>query len=171
MTELQTIRAELETFSKTFSYDASYMTQLAEHSLGAYQAFAVAQQLGYFRKALPAEAHAIAGIATTLSDDCGACAQLGLRMAVAQGIDRALLQQLLDDPTKLPGALADVAAHARSVVAGEPDDHERAARLRAAYGDEGLAELAVRIAGTRLYPTLKRALFRNDVCTKPSLDF
>jgi hypothetical protein len=110
-------------------------------------------------------------VSTALSEDCGACAQLGLKMAVHAGVDRALLQQLLDDPSRLPGALADVSAHARSVCEGAPDDAERAARLREAYGDEGLAEIAVCIAGIRLYPTLKRALFRNDVCRKPNLDF
>lgn len=171
MTDLDTIKRELATFSTTFDYDASYVAQLAERSLGAYQAFAAAQPLGAFRKALPLDAHFVAGISTTLSEDCGTCAQLGLRMAVMQGVDRELLRLVIESPEKLPGALADVAAHARAVVAGEPDDHDRAERLRAAYGDEGLAEIAVCIVGSRIYPTLKRAMFRNDVCKKPTLDF
>src|SRR5262245_39572890 len=171
MTDLDTIRRDLAGFSAAYDYDASYLASLAEHSLGAYEAFAAAQPLGNYRSVLPLDAHWVAGIATMQSEDCGACTQLSLRRAVQEGVDRELLRKLLEAPEQLEGPLADVRAHARAVCAGESDDHERAARLRAAYGETGLAELAVRITGCRLYPTLKRALFRNDVCRKPTLEF
>ncbi len=170
MTDIATVKQEIAGFQAAYDYDASYMVELAEASLPAYQAFAVAQQLGQYRSALPLEAHWVAGISTTMAEDCGACAQLGLKMAVQQGVDRSLLRRLVED-AELPGPLADVRAHARAVCAGEPDDPERAARLRAAYGDAGVAELAIAITGARMYPTIKRALSRSSVCVKPHLDF
>lgn len=171
MTDIASIKRDIAGFSAAYDYDASYMVELAEASLGAYQAFAAAQALGDYRSALPLDAHWVAGISTTLAEDCGACAQLGLKMAVQQGVDRALLRTLIETPSELPGPLADVRDHARAVCAGEPDDPERAARLRAAYGEAGFAELATCITGSRMYPTLKRALSRNAVCRKPTLDF
>lgn len=171
MQNLEEIKSGLAAFEKAYDYDASYIAGLAESSLGAYAAFAAAQPLGSYRSVLPLEAHFIAAISTQLTEGCGACAQLGLRRAVEEGVSRALLRTLLESPEKLEGPLADVHAHAKSVCQGGPDDHEREARLRAAYGDAGVAELAVCIAGCRLYPTMKRALFRMNVCRKPSLDF
>src|SRR5690606_5227410 len=141
MIDIESIRAEVGGFGAHYDYDASYLVHLAESSLGAYEAFAAAQGLGQYRWALPLEAHCVAGIAAALSDDCGACGQLGLRMAVEKGVDRALLRTLVETPEALPGPLADVYAHARAVCKGEPDDLARAARLRAAYGAEGVAEL------------------------------
>lgn len=171
MTDIESIKQQIAAFSAAYDYDASYTAELLDCSPGAYFAFAAAQPLGNYRSVLPLDAHWIAGISTTLAEDCGACAQLGLRMAVEAGVDRALLRQLLEAPSQLPGALADVHAHARAVCEGAPDDHERAERLRAAYGEAGLAELAVCITGSRLYPTLKRALFKNHICKVPTLDF
>ena len=109
-------------------------------------------------------------LAAMLADDCGACAQLGLRMAVASGVPRPLLADLLDAPEKLPPDLADVRAHAISVVEDDVDP-ARVARLRARYGEAGLAEMAVCIAGGRIYPSLKRALGREGLCSKPNLEF
>jgi hypothetical protein len=171
MTDTETIKRDLAAFSAAYDYDVSYVVELLDHSPGAYAAFAAVQPLGNYRSVLPRDAHWVASIATALAEDCGACAQLGLRRAVQDGVDRELLRQLLDAPSLLPGALADVYAHARAVCGGAADDAERAARLRAAYGETGLAELAVCITGCRLYPTLKRALFKNGACRKPTLDF
>ena len=171
MTDTETIKRGLAAFSETYDYDVSYAIELLDRSPGAFAAFAAAQPLGDYRSVLPKEAYWIAGFATMQAEDCGACAQLTLRMAIEDFMDRALLARMLEAPSSLPGPLADVYAHACAVCKGAPDHAEREARLRAAYGDTGVAELAVRIAGSRLYPTLKRALFKSSVCQEPSLDF
>jgi hypothetical protein len=171
MQNLEDSKSQLAAFSKAYDYDASYIAGLAASSLGAYAAFAAAQPLGSYRSVLPLEAHFVAGISTQLTEGCGACAQLGLKRAVQEGVSRDLLRTLLETPEKLEGPLADVHAHAKSVCQGGPDDYEREERLRAAYGDAGVAEIAVCIAGCRLYPTMKRALFKMSVCAKPSLEF
>lgn len=171
MTEIETIKRDLAAFGAAYDYDTTYVADFVDSSLGAYKAFAAAQPLGRYRSTLPREAHWVAGITAALTDDCGACAQLGLKHAVQDGVDRALLRTLLDAPETLPGPLADVYAHARGVCERSPDDPERAERLRRAYGDEGVAELAVCIVGSRLFPMLKRALSRMSTCHKPTLDF
>lgn len=171
MTDIDSIERDLAGFSAAYDYDANYLVELAKASLGAYQAFAAAQKLGEYRSALPLDAYWVAGISTMLAEDCGPCAQLALRMAVQQGVDRALLRVLLEAPSELPSPLADVRDHARAVCEGAPDDLERADRLRAAYGEAGVAEIAIRITGARIYPTLKRALSKNSLCHAPTLDF
>lgn len=171
MQDREATRRALEEFSAHYDYDNEYLVALLEASPGAYAAFAAAEGLAQYRGELPHDALWIASLATHLADGCGPCAQLNLKLAAEAGVARELLATVLEAPEQLPHALADVAAHARAVCEGAPDDPERAARLRRVYGEAGFAELALRIVGARLYPMLKRALAQSGVCQKPSLAF
>ena len=163
--------AQLRAFEAHYDYDAGYLRRLLELAPNAYGRFAAAQGMSQHRDALSQDAHAIACISVMLTDDCGACAQLNLRMAAEVGVPRDLLQTLLDEPAELPKPLDDVYHHARAVTAGDPLDAERVTRLRDAIGDQAFGELAVVITGARIYPSLKRAMGTTTHCRKPSLDF
>jgi hypothetical protein len=168
---LATRRRELQAFGAHFDYDVTYLERLMDAAPEAFLAFADAQPLGRRRAALLPEAHAVACTAVMLHDDCGACAQLNLRMAVEAGVDRDLLQTMLDRPEDLPGPLHDVFEHARQVVRGSDPDPERVERLRQHLGEAAFGELAAAITGARIYPTMKRALGTTTTCRRPTLDF
>ena len=168
---LTTRRAELAAFGAHFDYDVRYLERLMDTAPDAYLAFAAAQPLGHRREGLTPDAHAVACTAVMLHDDCGACAQLNLRMAVEAGVDRQLLQTMLDHPEDLPAPLHDVFEHARQVVRGSDPDPERVGRLREQLGAAAFGELAAAITGARLYPTMKRALGTTTTCRRPTLDF
>jgi len=170
-TSTDTTRAHLNAFGSQFDYDTGYLQELLSASPTAFQRFAAAQPMSQHHGVLSKEAHAIACTSVMLADDCGACAQLNLRMAVQVGVARDLLQTLLDQPSRLPQALRDIHDHARAVAAGTESAPDLVARLRTELGDGGFAELAVVITGARIYPTLKRALGTSTHCRKPSLDF
>ncbi|MEM7203999.1 MAG: hypothetical protein AAF628_27305 [Planctomycetota bacterium] len=170
MTDHTARRAELQAFGRHYQYDVGYLEHLHEAAPAAFDTFAAAQGMGTHREALPVDAHFVARITAMQADDCGPCGQLNVRMALEAGVDRELLRTLLEAPDHLPPALADVAAHTRATVTAGRPDPERARRLAATYGEQGLAELAVCIAGSRIYPTLKRALLRADTCARLSVD-
>jgi alkylhydroperoxidase/carboxymuconolactone decarboxylase family protein YurZ len=163
--------AALLEFETTYDYDTAYLRKLAEDSPGAYDAFAQAEGMSAYRKALPLEAHYIARIATMLVEDCGPCTQLNLRMAVEAGVERSTLDLLLHSPEKLPEPLRDVRDHARAIVGAVDVTPERVERLRAHYGDEGVAEIAVVVLGSRIYPTLKRAMLADQKCILGELKY
>jgi hypothetical protein len=163
--------AALQEFEATYDYDTTYLRKLANDSPGAYDAFAQAEGMSAYRKALPLDAHYVARIATMLVEDCGPCTQLNLRMAVEAGVERNTLDRLLHNPEELPEPLQDVRDHARAIV-GEGDvTPERVERLRANYGDEGVAEIAVVVLGSRIYPTLKRAMLADQKCILGELKY
>ena len=170
MTDRQEMRAALLRFGNHYDYDVGYLQEMLAASQGAYEAYLPVQGMSSFREALPLDAHHVARVATMQAEDCGACARLSLRMALEAGVSRDLLETLLCAPQTLPAPLADVREHARTVASGQAPDLERTARLRAVYGDDGLAELAVCIAGARIYPALKRALGYAPTCERLSLD-
>jgi hypothetical protein len=163
--------AALQEFEANYDYDTTYLRKLANDSPGAYDAFAQAEGMSAYRKALPLDAHYVARVATMLVEDCGPCTQLNLRMAVEAGVERSTLDLLLHNPEKLPESLRDVRDHARAIV-GEGDvTPERVERLRAHYGDEGVAEIAVVVLGSRIYPTLKRAMLADQKCILGELKY
>lgn len=164
-------RTWLREFGATYQYDVGYLEQLLDLSPAAYDTFAAAMGMAEHRVHLPVDAHFVACISALLADDCGACTQLNLRMAVEAGVDRAVLRQLLADPAGLPPVLRLVYEHAAQVVRGGNADAARVAQLRAALGDQAFAELAVNILGARIYPALRRALGAERECPPPSLDF
>jgi hypothetical protein len=163
--------AALQEFEATYDYDTAYLRKLAKDSPGAYDAFAQAEGMSAYRKALPLEAHYVARIATMLVEDCGPCTQLNLRVAVEAGVERSTLDLLLHGPEKLPEPLRDVRDHARAIVGAGDVTPERVERLRAHYGDEGVAEIAVVVLGSRIYPTLKRAMLADQKCILGELKY
>jgi len=171
MSGTTSIEEELTAFGQAYDYDVSYLLQLNDASPGAFAAFRAAQALSSFREELPLDAHFVTRITAMQGEDCGPCAQLNLRMAVEAGVDRELLATLLDSPAQLPSPLQDVRAHTQAVVTGAVQDHERTKRLRQQYGEAAFAEIGACVAGSRIYPTLKRALLGQSHCQKLTLEF
>lgn len=170
-TETLNAAAELHAFGQAYDYDVSYLIDLLEASPPTFEAFEPARGMSDYRWALPLDAHFVARVATMLGEDCGPCTQLNLGMALEAGVDRELLRCMLERPEGLAPHLRDVRDHALATARGETSCPDRVERLRARFGAEGFAELALAIVGSRLFPTLKRALGRDGVCQTPTVDF
>lgn len=162
---------EIQRFGELYAYDVTYLEELARSAPAGFRAFRSAMGLSQRRGALGPEAHAVATLAVLGAEDCGACTQLNLRMAVEGGVSRELLGTLLEDPARLPEPLWDVYCHARDVARGAAPDAERVALLRWTLGAEAFGELATAIVAARLYPGLKRALGHGTSCRRPTLAF
>lgn len=169
--DLQAAREQLTEFENHYAYDASYIRVLMDSSPDGFWLFRQAQAMAGHRKSLPADAHFVACITTMNSEGCGTCAQLNLRMAVEAGVGRDILQSLIENPETLPSPLADVQQHTLFALGAGQDDSARLERLRSHFGDEAVAELAMCIAGARMYPTMKRALGKETSCQSLTLDF
>ena len=171
MASTEEIQKDIEAFGQHFSYDISYLKKILLSSRVAFDAYSPVQEMSSIRESLPLDAHFVARIVTMQADDCGACTQLNLRMAVQAGVSRELLTTLLHQPEHLPARLGDVRVHVLSALGQTPPDPDRLERLTEAYGASGVSEMAVIIAGSIVYPTLKRALGMQTACEKPHLDF
>ena len=76
------------------------------------------------------------------------------------GSNRVVLR--VDD---LPAELADVYRFAEEVVKASGEEDSYRERIRGHYGEEGLVELAMGIAFSRVFPTTKRALGYAKSCS------
>ena len=167
--DTQEAQAKLEQFGQHYHYDVAYLIQLLRDAPEAFEAFSSVQAMASYRKAMPLDACFVAKLSVMKSDDCGACANLCMKMAAEQGVDRQLLKEVVLSPETLPHPLKDIHDHVVAVVKNQDIDAERIERIRQHYGAGALAELAVTIAGNRIYPTLKRAL-GNEKCERLNLD-
>ena len=97
------LRRTIESFERTWNYDASYLKEIVDLSPLAALKFSLATSLGSYRCDVPPAALFAAGITAVRSEDCGPCTQLGITMAEQQGVRPDILRALLkDDVAAMP---------------------------------------------------------------------
>lgn len=151
---------------RPYGYDATYMHEILDASTPALLKFMLAQGVNLHRQGVSKEVLATARLVAIQHEDCGPCAQLVVNMALADGVDPALLRKVIARAVdELPPIIVTTIRFTDSVAAHAPCDAERAA-LRAAFGDQGLVSLAFSISQTRTYPTIKRVLGYAHACER-----
>ena len=163
-------RKTIQGFGRHYDYDTSYLEELMDASPEAFRAFEAAMPMARIQKAASTEDIYIAKIAGMRGRDCGPCTELSLKMAREAGVAEEVIQGALRGGKGLNAEQRDVHDYARAVALNEDMDSELLPRLRRRIGEEALAELAVNLVATGLYPTLKRALGHAQSCSVfPSL--
>jgi len=157
----------LDKFEKTFDYDASYMRHVLRVNPGSLLKFSLGSQAAD-RKAAPMEALFAAGLVGTLSEDCGPCVQVGVDIAMAQGMDPAIMRAVIAGDMAGMGDTAGLAYRfaqaslARDMDACDPLRDEIVRR----WGDPGLVAISLTLMQARMYPTLKYALGYGKACSR-----
>jgi hypothetical protein len=125
------------------------------------------QALSRYRKDVPRDVHAAAGITGTMAADCGPCTQLGVTMALREGVDAKTLanvvagrDQALSEEVRL-GVL-----FARATLAHSPDADGYRAEIVKRWGERALVSLAFAITASQIYPTFKYALGYGKSCQR-----
>lgn len=115
---------------------------------------------------VPTEVRHLAALGATMAQDCGPCVQIGVNLALADGVDPAVLRSALGlSGEPLEDEQADALAFGRAVgeQAVETDPLRR--RLRERFGDAGVVSLSWAIAVAQFYPVLKRAMGFAQTCS------
>lgn len=162
--ELEASRKMIRGFGKHYDYDTSYLEELMDASPAAWRAFEAAMPMARVRHAAPADLMMIAKLAAMHAQDCGPCTLLNVKMAREAGLPEATIRAVLKGGRALDPERRDVFDYARAVSLNEDMGSDLLPRLRERLGAEVLAELAVNILATKLYPTIKRALGRGQSC-------
>ncbi|HWL52789.1 MAG TPA: hypothetical protein VNQ90_10155 [Chthoniobacteraceae bacterium] len=160
----ETSREALRSFGEHYDYDTSYLEELLETSTEAFKAFEAAMPMARVRKAAPVDLLMIAKLAAMNAQDCGPCTLLSVKMAREAGVDEATIRGALKGGAGLEGDRRDVHDYAVDVALNRELPADLLPRLQERLGREVVAELAVNIVATKLYPTLKRALGHSQSC-------
>lgn len=158
---------QIEAFEQHYDYDMSYAHRMLRVSRGAFLRFALFSRFAQVREAVPAAPWFAARIAASLFEDCGPCTQLVVRMAEEAGVDAGLLRAIVSgDDAALDDETLLALRFARAVLTRATDCaflHDEALRR---WGERGVVSLALIIANTRVYPTLKRGLGYAHACAR-----
>ena len=157
----------LDAFERTWRYDAGYMRQILAAAPWTFLKFSFITG-AVDRRAAPGAALAAAGIAGTVTEDCGPCTQISVDMAQAGGVKPEVLRAILAGDEAAMGEDAALAwrftraSLARDMAACDPLRDEIVRR----WGEKGLVAIAFAITTARMYPTLKYALGHGKACSK-----
>ena len=161
------LNAVVGRFEKRYDYDVSYMRELIDIDPSAFFAFSGVQKLQSYRAA-PKAALAAAKLVATLQEDCGPCTQIVVSMAEEQGVAPAVLKAVLTGDEAAMGADAALAwkfaraSLARDMELADPLRDEIVRR----WDRKGLASIALAIASSRVFPSVKYALGHGKTCSK-----
>jgi len=157
----------LDRFERTWSYDVSYMREVLAASPWSFLKFMLGTKAADYRGA-PFPAMLAAGLAGTLAEDCGPCTQIGVDMAVANGVDPSVLRAILAGDEAAMGETAALgwrfarASLSRDMDACDPLRDEIVRR----WGQRALVAISLNLTAARMYPTLKYALGHGKACSK-----
>ncbi len=161
------IRRRIAAFERSFDYDLGYAREILDADTGAFLKLARALPMTHWRRDVPLEVAVAVGITGTLAEDCGPCTQLGVTMALRQGVDAQTLATILSgDVDRMSEPVRLGVRFACAVLAHDPVADELREEIVRRWGPRALVSLAYALVGARLYPTLKYALGHGKTCQR-----
>lgn len=141
-----------------------YLKPVIAHTPGLVLKLGLLGPLGNHRHALPPAAKHVAVVRATLREDCGACAQMAVNLAKAEGVADDLLRAVVYNRLEeLPPGLADICRWVDELQAGG-DPAGLRENLRAHYGEAGLIELSLAFSLAAFFPRFKKGLGAATTC-------
>jgi hypothetical protein len=162
----QLLHRYIRGFERRYDYDGTYMHELADTSVSAFNRFAIMQMAGgEFRGDAPRDAWFAAGIAGALVEDCGPCVQIASDMALEAGMPSETIRALLS------GAPADADAklgfdYGRALLHGSDTLDALREEIERKWGRKALIALSLRAMTGRNFPVLKRAMGHAKTCQR-----
>jgi hypothetical protein len=161
----------IDKFEAHYDYDCNYMRTMRSSSADGFKTFVDFMPMGQYSKALDNETQWVSRIAAMLTEDCGGCVQLNIKMAIEAGVDKELVRTIILSPENLESNLKLVYDYSKSVALNSTDHNELSQEIRKLYSSEQVTEFALAIAAAKVYPTLKRALGEFKSCALYKFQF
>ena len=164
------IRKRLASEERRLGESLEYMRHILKTSRTAFFRFAKILPISNYRVKLPADAYHVARIVAARAEDCGTCVQIEVNLAQEQNIPTAVLQAVIArQPDLLPQPLQLIYRFVEAFVTHDVEEHALREQVSAAYGQEGLVELALAIGASRFLPMVKRTLGYGVSCSRVAI--
>jgi len=161
------VRRQLDAFEKDYDYDTAYMREMLDTSFTGFRRYAAISKMVAHREDVPLDTWYAAKIVAMLAEDCGPCTQLTVTMAEREGVSQAVLRAILagDETAMGEQALLGV-RYARAVLAHDPQADTLREEIVRRWGQRAVVSLALGIAASRVFPTVKYALGHGKACSR-----
>ncbi|HEY1709717.1 MAG TPA: hypothetical protein VGG10_15720 [Rhizomicrobium sp.] len=153
-------------FEKHYGYDGTYMHEMADTSVTAFQRFARMQMTGgNWRGTAPRDPWLAAGIAGALVEDCGPCVQIASDMAQEKGMPGETIKALLSGTPTDPAAQLGF-DYGRALLRGSENLDDLRQKVETRWGKKALLALSLHAMTARNFPVLKRAMGHARTCQR-----
>lgn len=144
-----------------------YMREIARVAPDLLDRLTQITNVAQYAEHAPRDIRHLAALGATTAQDCGACVQIGVNLALADGVEPELLRTALssDEAAPLTEEQADAFEFGRAVAVQSPDTDVLRQRLRERHGDAAVVSLSWAIAVAQFYPILKRAMGFAQTCS------
>lgn len=144
-----------------------FLRDIYKAAPGGFWRFALFVPMSRYRRRLPIEAHAVARIAAVHAEDCGPCLQTVVNMASAAGVPADILRAaVMRDLGAMDERTRTVFEFAEAIAARDFRSEELRLLIESWWGKAAIAELALAIASTRVFPTVKRVMGYGQACSR-----
>lgn len=150
-------RKMIDDFENHYNYDSTYMRDLLESSLAGYEKFSNFLPLARHRERLGTEAYWVAKLSAMQVGDCGDCLQLNIRMALESGVEKPVIESVLNGGDTLPAELNDIYHYAKQIASNDSVAPELLDRISERYDKGDLLEFGLCIAAGMVFPVMRRA--------------
>lgn len=160
------VKRALARFARRYDAEVGHLMVVAEHDPLGVLRLQMAQGLGAHRFGLPAEVYAEALLVALHRADCGACLELGMKMAEDAGVAHDMVRAIVLEsvPEDSPSGVGLAISFAQAVLDGDHCLDELAEQVRARWGVRGQAGLSAAIAGAAYFPVFKRGMGYAQAC-------
>ncbi len=161
----------LRAFSEHYDYDVGYLEQILRVSPAAFENFWALTALSRHREAAPVDAAFAAKLVGALTEDCGPCLDLVIKMAREAGMEAEQVAAVLSAEEGAMSEATRLAYRFATAVAarGAAEDEARDA-VAAAWGEAGVLDLTLSLQVGRLFPMVKAGLGYAKACRRVEVD-
>jgi hypothetical protein len=159
------MKRKLKAFGDAFDYDTSYMRDLVDTDPAAGIAVSRLSAVASYRADAPVAAWFAGKLVAGMSEDCGPCVQLGVRMAERSGVCASDLRAIISGDVARMSAEASLGYRfAKALLARSEDLDDLREEIVRRWGRKALGAIAIGIVTTRTFPALKYALGHGRSC-------
>ncbi|HSW12918.1 MAG TPA: hypothetical protein VLI06_08780 [Solimonas sp.] len=161
------IKTQIARFERAYDYDMSYARDLLATDLRAMLIFNRVMPLAQYRRDLPVDAWYAAKLVGAMSEDCGPCTQLVVRMAEQAGVPAQTLRAIVGRRPEQLSAEAQLAYRfAEASLAHSLEADPLREEILRRWGRRALVSIGFALVSARIFPTLKYALGYGKTCVR-----
>ena len=147
-----------------------YLRDLYEAAPGGFWRFVFFTPMSRFGKCLPPDALAVARIAAVHAEDCGPCLQIVVNLTTAAGVPAHVLRAAVTrNLSAMDERTRTVFEFAEAIVHRDIRSEELRPLIENWWGKAAIADLALTIASTRVFPTMKRVMGYGQACSRVTI--
>jgi hypothetical protein len=161
------MRQRFAAFEREYDYNMDHVRDILAADPRGLSIIKGIMPMSDYCRDLPRDAWYAAKFVAAMTEDCGPCTQLGVKLAERAGVAPKVIEAILSGrESDMPADAALGYRYAHAVLQHGAEAEPLRQKILAQWGPRALLSLAFAITATRMFPTLKYALGHGRACLR-----